>query len=292
MSATRTRELLVAAGLDPSLVERHVRLALEEDLPGGVDVTSDATIPADHTCSIDFDARAAGIVAGVPVALTVFECIAGDSVRIEVMKQDGDAVLPGDVILRAHGATRDILRAERPALNYLSRLSGIATATHAWVQALSGTNARVRDTRKTTPSLRDLEKYAVRCGGGLNHRMSLSDAALIKDNHVAAAGGVREAFARVREKYPNVPLEIEVDSLDQFAQMLDTDVDLIMLDNFSVEQMREAVMMAAGRVSIEASGGLTLANAHEVGETGVDYIAVGALTHSSPILDIGADYRE
>lgn len=286
------RQMLIDAGVNPDVIATHVQLALDEDLPGGIDVTSDATIPADHVCTIDFDAREAGVIAGVPVALIVFELVSDGEITVELARRDGDAVAKGDLILTARGRTRDILRAERPALNYLSRLSGIATATNAWVKALEGTHARVRDTRKTTPSLRELEKYAVRCGGGLNHRMSLSDAALIKDNHVAAAGGVVPAFARVREKYPDVDLEIEVDSLDQFAQMLDTDVDLIMIDNFTVDEMREAVALAAGRVKVEASGGLTLKNAHEVGATGVDYIAVGALTHSSPILDIGADYRD
>jgi nicotinate-nucleotide pyrophosphorylase (carboxylating) len=184
------------------------------------------------------------------------------------------------------------LLAERTALNLLGHLSGIATATRQWADALAGTRARVRDTRKTTPGLRVLEKYAVRCGGGVNHRMSLSDAALVKDNHVLAAGGVAQAFRAVRTAFPGVPLEVEVDSLDQLAEVLDAGADLVLLDNFSVEDLRRAVEVTAGRATLEASGGLTIDSAAAVAATGVDYLAVGALTHSSAVLDIGADLRE
>lgn len=285
-------DLLIAAGLDPAVVQHHVELALAEDIPGGLDVTSEATIPNSHTATLAFVARQPGVIAGVPVALLVCELVGGSQISAEVHVADGDLVQPGDAVLTVTGRTRDLLRAERPALNYLGRLSGIATATAAWAHALEGTKARVRDTRKTTPSMRTLEKYAVRCGGGLNHRMSLSDAALIKDNHVAAAGGVAPAFALVREAFPDVDLEVEVDSIEQLREMLDAGADLIMLDNFTIEQMRAAVEITAGRSKLEASGGLQLANAREVGMTGVDYIAVGALTHSAPVLDIGADYLE
>jgi len=285
-------ELLIAAGLDPVLVRTHVELALAEDVPGGLDITSVATISETHTATLAFVARQSGVVAGIPVAMLVFELVGGTALTIELEVTDGSRVAPGDTILSVSGRTRDLLRAERPALNYLGRLSGIATATHAWVVALAGTNARVRDTRKTTPSMRALEKYAVRCGGGVNHRMSLSDAALIKDNHVAAAGGVVPAFAAVREQFPDVELEVEVDSLDQLEQMLAAGADLILLDNFTVEELTRAVAMTAGRAKLEASGGLTLTDAASVGATGVDFLAVGALTHSSPVLDIGADYRE
>ncbi len=285
-------ELLIAVGLDPNVIAHHVELALVEDLPGGVDVTSVATIPASHTATIDFVARQPGVIAGIPVALLVFELVGGSSISAQVHQADGAQVKPGDCVLTIAGLTRDLLRAERPALNYLGHLSGIATATAKWADALAGTNARVRDTRKTTPTMRALEKYAVRCGGGVNHRMSLSDAALIKDNHVAAAGGVAESFAAVRAAFPELELEVEVDSMEQLREMLELHADLIMLDNFSVEQLREAVKLTAGRARLEASGGLTLANAREVAQTGVDFIAVGALTHSSPVLDIGADYRE
>ena len=205
---------------------------------------------------------------------------------------DGAVVVSGDVIVSATGPVRDLLLAERTALNLLCHLSGVATLTRRWVDALGDSTTRVRDTRKTTPGLRRLEKYAVRCGGGVNHRMSLSDAALVKDNHVAAAGGVAEAFDRVRRAYPDVPVEVEVDSLEQLDDVLVAGADLVLLDNFTPDQMREAVARTRGRAVLEASGGLTLDVAHEVGRTGVDYVAVGALTHSSPILDVGADLRE
>ena len=196
------------------------------------------------------------------------------------------------MVLVITGRIHDLLRGERPALNLLSHLSGIATATAAWVDAVEGTGAQVRDTRKTTPGLRSLEKYAVRCGGGVNHRMNLADAALVKDNHVLAAGGVAEAFAAVRAQFPDIDLEVEVDSMAQLDEVLAAGADLVLLDNFSPEEMRSAVARTAGRARLEASGGLALANAREVAATGVDYLAVGALTHSAPILDIGADLRE
>jgi nicotinate-nucleotide pyrophosphorylase (carboxylating) len=196
------------------------------------------------------------------------------------------------VVVSATGPTRDLLLGERTALNLLCHLSGIATATRQWVDALGASSTRVRDTRKTTPGLRRLEKYAVRCGGGVNHRMSLSDAALVKDNHVISAGGVAAAFARVREAFPGVPVEVEVDSLDQLDEVLEAGADLVLLDNFTPDEMSEAVRRTAGRAQLEASGGLTLVDAAAVGSTGVDFVAVGALTHSAPVLDIGADLRE
>jgi nicotinate-nucleotide pyrophosphorylase (carboxylating) len=196
------------------------------------------------------------------------------------------------VVVSATGPTRDLLLGERTALNLLCHLSGIATATRQWVDALGASSTRVRDTRKTTPGLRRLEKYAVRCGGGVNHRMSLSDAALVKDNHVISAGGVAAAFTRVREAFPGVPVEVEVDSLDQLDEVLEAGADLVLLDNFTPDEMSEAVRRTAGRAQLEASGGLTLVDAAAVGSTGVDFVAVGALTHSAPVLDIGADLRE
>jgi nicotinate-nucleotide pyrophosphorylase (carboxylating) len=198
----------------------------------------------------------------------------------------------GDVLISVTGPTHELLRAERPALNLLGRLGGIASMTRVWVEAVAGSNARIRDTRKTTPGLRKLEKYAVRCGGGTNHRMSLSDAALVKDNHVVAAGGVAEAFALVRAKFPDVPVEVEVDSLEQFDEVLEAGADLVLIDNFTTAEMVEAVRRNAGRAKIEASGGLSLSVARAVADTGVDYLAVGALTHSAPVLDIGADLRQ
>lgn len=284
-----TRAALAAAGLPVEQVVDLVTRALDEDLDGGEDVTSAATVPADQWAELEFAARQQGVVAGAAPALAVFDLVGGDGIDVAVSTGDGAAVAAGQSVLRAVGPTRALLTAERTALNLLCHLSGIATATAAWVQALQGTSARVRDTRKTTPGLRALEKYAVRCGGGLNHRMSLSDAALVKDNHVLAAGGVAAAFAAVRQTFPGIPVEVEVDSLDQLAEVLAAGADLVLLDNFTVAEMREAVTVNAGRAKLEASGGLTLADAAAVGGTGVDFIAVGALTHSAPALDIGAD---
>jgi len=203
-------------------------------------------------------------------------------------------VEPGTVVLSATGATRSLLTAERTALNLLGHLSGIATLTRAWVDAIAGSGAAIRDTRKTTPGLRALEKYAVRCGGGVNHRMSLSDAALIKDNHVLAAGGVAAAFRAVRSAFPQLAVEVECDTVEQVDEALEAGADLILLDNMSLDSMRAAVALVHDRGSscrLEASGGLTLASAAAVAATGVDYLAVGALTHSAPVLDIGVDLR-
>ncbi len=286
-------QMLAAAQLDPRDVAQLIDLALEEDLDGGVDVTTVATIPEDQRATLDLTARRAGVVAGVPVAAAVFLLVAGDEdIELVFVHDDGDAVQPGDVIISVTGRTHDLLRAERPALNLLGHLSGIATLTRIWVDAIAGSRAAIRDTRKTTPGMRRLEKYAVRCGGGVNHRMSLSDAALVKDNHVAAAGGVAQAFAAVRAAFPDVPVEVEVDSLEQLDEVLEAGADLVLLDNFTPEQMREAVARTEGRARLEASGGLTLDVAAEVAATGVDYLAVGALTHSAPVLDIGADLKE
>jgi nicotinate-nucleotide pyrophosphorylase (carboxylating) len=280
---------LERAGLQPAAVVDLVAAALAEDLDGGVDVTSVATVPEEQRATLDLVARGSGVVAGVVAARVVFDLVAGAAATIEVTTPDGDRVAPDDRILRVVGPTRELLLAERTALNLLCHLSGIATATQEWVTAVGNSGAAVRDTRKTTPGLRRLEKYAVRCGGGQNHRMSLSDAALVKDNHVLAAGGVAAAFAAVRQRFPGLEVEVEVDSLDQLADVLTAGADLVLLDNFTPEQMRQAVNMTAGRARLEASGGLTVASAADVAATGVDYIAVGGLTHSSPILDIGAD---
>ena len=284
-------ELLRACGLDPVQVEDIAHLAVEEDLDNGVDVTTVATIPEDAVATGDFTARRAGTVAGLHVAEAVLSVVCTDDLEVERHVADGDRVEAGQVLLSVTTRTRDLLTAERSALNLLCRLSGIATLTRTWADALAGTRTRVRDTRKTTPGLRALEKYAVRCGGGVNHRMSLSDAALVKDNHVLAAGGVAEAFRRVREEFPGVPVEVEVDRLDQLEEVLAAGADLVLLDNFSPAQVREAVALTAGRAALEASGGLTLDTARAYAETGVDYLAVGALTHSAPILDIGLDLR-
>lgn len=282
-------ERLARAGLAPADVESVIARALAEDLDGGQDVTTQATVPVAQRSRIALVSRAEGVVAGVPVAAAVFAMVGGDDIEIEWLATDGEHVHPDSLLLRVTGSTHALLRAERPALNLIGHLSGIATLTATWVQTIAGTGAAIRDTRKTTPGLRSLEKYAVRCGGGTNHRMTLSDAALVKDNHVIAAGGVVEAFSLVRAKFPELPIEVEVDSLDQLDAVVDAGADLVLLDNFTPDQMREAVRRAGGRVRLEASGGLRLGVAAEVAATGVDYLAVGALTHSAPALDVGAD---
>lgn len=288
MSA-RTRAVLEREGLQPEQVRELIVRALEEDLAGGVDVTSVATVPESQRSVLDLTARAAGVVAGADVAAAVFEIAAGPRASTVVAAQDGVRVDAGTVIVRATGPTRLLLMAERTALNLLCHLSGVATATRAWVDAVAGSASRIRDTRKTTPGLRALEKYAVRCGGGVNHRMALSDAALVKDNHVVAAGGVAPAFRAVRSQFPGVPVEVEVDSLDQLDEVLQAGADLVLLDNFTPDMMRAAVAVNRGRAQLEASGGLTLETAAEVAGTGVDFLAVGALTHSARALDVGAD---
>lgn len=285
---------LAEAGLDAAAVETLVAAALAEDLAGGVDVTSVAVIPADDEAVADFVSRAHGVVAGVPIASAVLWIATGGVVDIDESVVDGMHVEPGTVVLSATGATRSLLTAERTALNLLGHLSGIATLTRTWVDAIAGSGAAIRDTRKTTPGLRALEKYAVRCGGGVNHRMSLSDAALIKDNHVVAAGGVAAAFRAVRAAFPQLPVEVECDTVEQVGEALQAGADLILLDNMSLEAMRASVAKVAERGSpcrLEASGGLTLASAAAVAATGVDYLSVGALTHSAPVLDIGVDLR-
>ncbi|KAB8175664.1 L-aspartate oxidase [Microbispora catharanthi] len=285
------RTELDKTGLDPDAVLGLVRAALEEDLAGGQDVTSVATIPADQRAVADVVARKEGVVAGLAVAETVFRQASGP-VEVERHAADGDRVRPGDVVMTVRCATRDLLTMERTALNFLTHLSGIATQTRRWVDAVEGTGARIRDSRKTLPGLRAMEKYAVRAGGGVNHRMGLHDAALIKDNHVVAAGGVAEAFRAVRQAFPGLPIEVEVDRIDQIEPVLAEGADEILLDNFTVDQLTEAVRLVAGRARLESSGGLTLDAARAVAETGVDYLAIGALTHSAPALDLGLDLRD
>jgi nicotinate-nucleotide pyrophosphorylase (carboxylating) len=281
---------LTAAGLVPAAVSGLVAAALAEDLAGGQDITTRATIPAGTAGRARVAARSAGVVAGVCVAEAVFAVAGpGDRVRAAPLVADGAAVAPGAELMIIDGPLEVILTAERTALNLLCHLSGIATLTRRWVDAVAGTGARIRDTRKTLPGLRQLQKYAVRCGGGVNHRMSLADAALIKDNHVAAAGSVSEALAAAAAAAGPVPVQVECDTLDQVAEALAAGAGQILLDNFTVSQLAEAVAMTAGRALLEASGGLTLASARRVASTGVDFLAVGALTHSAPALDIGLD---
>lgn len=288
------------AGLDPEEVYAAVVAALGEDLPGE-DVTSAATISADARGVADFNAREPGVVAGLAIAELAFRIVLGDDVEIGDRLPDGTRVGAGDHVLRVAGSTRGLLTAERVALNYASHLSGVATATAAWVDALAGTRAKVLDTRKTLPGMRALQKYAVRCGGGVNHRFSLSDVAMVKDNHVVAAGGVVPAFEAVRAAYPDLKIVVEVGDLDQLRAILDAGCTWVLLDNMSTATMAEAVRINAERINaersgepavLEASGGLTIERAREVAETGVDYISVGALTHSVNVFDLGLDLHE
>jgi nicotinate-nucleotide pyrophosphorylase (carboxylating) len=286
------RTVAALDGVDPSSVEDLVRRAVAEDLAGGVDVTSVATVPADLRGTAAFVPRQAGVVAGLGVAMAVLEVVVGDDLDVRLAGRDGQPAVPGAAVLEVFGPVRALLTAERTALNLLCHLSGVATLTRAWVDAVDGTGARIRDTRKTTPGLRALEKAAVRAGGGVNHRMSLSDAALVKDNHVVAAGGVREAFEAVRREFPGVPVEVECDTPEQVREVLAAGADLVLLDNMTLDQLRECVALCREQgVLTEASGGLSLEVARDVAETGVDFLAVGALTHSAPVLDLGVDLR-
>jgi nicotinate-nucleotide pyrophosphorylase (carboxylating) len=275
--------------LSPDVVDEAVRRALGEDLGTAGDVTTAATVDAGTLATARLVSRRHGVVAGLPVAAHAFAVVGQGRVVMEPGSADGARVTPGELLATVRGPMRDLLTAERTALNFLGHQSGVASLTRRWVDAVEGTGARIRDTRKTMPGLRVLEKYAVRCGGGLNHRMSLSDAALVKDNHVVAAGGVVAAFERVRAAQPGLSIEIEVDTLAQAREVIDAGADLVLLDNMDLADMRAAVEYAAGRARLEASGGLLLENARAVAETGVDYLSVGALTHSAPVLDIGLD---
>ena len=271
------------------LIEPIVRAALAEDLGRAGDITSAACIDADARLAARFAAREPGILAGLACARLAI--LALDPAAEVVMEAgDGDLLAPGAVIARVSANARALLSAERVALNLLSRLCGVASLTRAYVDAVAGTGAVITDTRKTTPGLRALEKYAVRCGGGVNHRFGLDDAILIKDNHVAAAGGVGAAIRRARSAAGHlVKVECEVDSLAQLGEALAEAPDVIMLDNFSLADLRAAVARAGGKVVLEASGGVTLQGVRAIAETGVDVISVGALTHSAPVLDIGLD---
>lgn len=282
---------LAAASLDPQDAERIIRGALEEDLRYGPDVTSAATAAPGARADAAVAARQAGVLAGLPVALAVLDLAGVPPQDCRALRRDGDRIEAGEAVLRITGPAAEMLGAERTLLNFLTHLSGVATATRAWVDAVAGTGCAVRDTRKTLPGLRQLEKYAVRCGGGVNHRMGLGDAALIKDNHVAAAGGIAAAIAAVRRAAPGLPLEVECDTLQQVGDALAAGARLILLDNMSLADLRSAVALARGHegVLLEASGGLRLETARAVAQTGVNYIAVGALTHSSPALDLGLD---
>lgn len=278
-------ERLRGAGLDPDDVEGLVRTALAED--GGVDVTSEPIFGPEDAARGELRAREDLVVAGLPAAAVVFELL---EVEYRESVADGAAVAAGQVLVTVGGPTRAVLRAERTALNLLTHLSGVATATARWARAIEGTKARVRDTRKTLPGLRALEKYAVRCGGGVNHRMGLADAALVKDNHIAAAGSVTKAYEAIRAVYPALHIQVECDTLAQVEEALAAGARSILLDNMGPGELAEAVRTAGGRAELEASGGLTLDRARDVAVTGVDYLAVGALTHSARAMDIGLDF--
>jgi nicotinate-nucleotide pyrophosphorylase (carboxylating) len=287
-----TVDALQRDGLDPVAVLEIVDRALAEDLgPNRVDVTSLATIPAAQVDTADVVARADGVVAGLAVAAAVFD-VASDGTDEWVAKAaDGSRVAGGDVLATVSGPTRALLTAERTALNLLCRMSGVATHTRRWADALAGTKAQVLDTRKTTPGLRILEKYAVRAGGGTNKRMGLFDVAMIKDNHKLAAGSITAAYQRVRGAFPDIPVQVEVTTVAEAIEAVTAGATFLLCDNMSPATLREVVLAVDGRAELEATGGLTLPNAAEYAATGVDYLSVGALTHSSPILDIALDLR-
>lgn len=287
-------ELRLSDYMTESGLRRLVERALEEDLGRG-DITSDLLVPCDTAARAVLRSRGQGVIAGLDVAAMVFASVDAQ-VQFGALITDGDAVGPGQELGVISGPARGVLRAERVALNFLQRLSGIATLTSRYVEAVRGTRARIIDTRKTTPGLRSLEKYAVRAGGGFNHRRDLSDAMMIKDNHLAvieALGlSLSEAIKQARESLPHtLKIEIEVDRLDQISEALAAGADIVLLDNMSIEDLRRAVAMIDGRAMTEASGGVNLRTISEIAATGVDVISVGALTHSAPALDIGLDFE-
>lgn len=281
-------KLITDQGLNPDAINSKVSEALSEDSVTD-DLTSQATINQSQVSNARFVTRKSGVIAGCLVAATVLEQCGIK--EYELLVKDGQEVSANTELIRLTAETRSILKAERTALNFLSHLSGIATFTNLWVKEVSSSKTAIRDTRKTTPGLRELEKYAVRMGGGLNHRLNLSDQALIKDNHIAAAGSVSEAINRVKKAAPGALIEVEVDTLEQLKEALQCSVEIVLLDNMSIEQTKAAVEIARGsNTKLESSGGLKLENAAAYAATGVDYLAVGALTHSAPVLDIGLDF--
>lgn len=284
------RDNLKNLGLSPNHIFQQVKDAISEDLAGGQDLTSVATITQSQVSTADFVTRSGGVVSGLHVVAAVLEYCGVN--HYEVLVDEGAKVSAGKVLITAQGNTQKLLLAERTALNFLSHLSGISTLTNQWVSEISGTKCQVRDTRKTTPGLRMLEKFAVRMGGGTNHRLSLSQAALIKDNHILAAGSISAAFNATKKMFPDKSIEIEVDSIDQLNEAVKLKPDLILLDNMSAEQCSQAVLISAGLVKLEASGGIAISNAKSYAATGVDYLAIGSLTHSAPALDIGLDFRK
>ncbi len=279
------------AFLNPLLIEDSVRRALDEDLGRAGDITTTATIPASAGARAVIASREAGVIAGLPLAQAAFHMIA-PGLRFTALVGDGGHVNPGDVVAEIEGSARAVLSAERVALNFLGRLSGIASLTNRFVQQVTGTECRIVCTRKTTPGLRAFEKYAVRCGGGFNHRYGLDDAVLIKDNHIAVAGGVAAALRAAKAAVGHlVKIEIEVDTLIQLREVLAEGADVVLLDNMSVETLREAVALVEGAMLTEASGGVNLDSVAAIARTGVDMVSVGALTHSPRVLDLGLDIQ-
>jgi nicotinate-nucleotide pyrophosphorylase (carboxylating) len=275
--------------LPPRLVATAVATALAEDLGQAGDITTDAIVPAEAKGEAAIVARQAGVIAGLDLAEAAFRALDPETRFIRVVA-DGGGVASGGTIATVAGKTRALLTAERTALNFLGRLSGIATLTASYVKAVEGTGAGIACTRKTTPGLRAFEKYAVRAGGGVNHRFGLYDAVLVKDNHIAAAGGLAKALDRLRARSGHV-VEVEVDTLDQLEEAFSFPIDAVLLDNMDVDTLRRAVKLVAGRVTTEASGGVTLENVREIAETGVDLISIGALTHSPRNLDSSLEWK-
>lgn len=274
-----------------SLISR-VDQAIAEDYVGNLDVTTAPTIPLTQRCIAEFRTRKGGVVSGIDIAIVVLDRVCKGGYEILSRISDGNVIGKDVTVLKVSALTRELLVAERTALNFLSRLSGISTATHTWVEAIAGTRAKIRDTRKTTPGWRDLEKYAVLKGGGVNHRLNLAESALIKDNHIAAVGSITAAVKAIAMQSPGIIIEVEIDRLDQLEEAISAGADEVLLDNMTPQMCAQAVEINRGRVKLEASGGITLETVRSYADTGVDFIAVGAITHSAPILDIGLDLSE
>lgn len=281
---------MIPPSLSPLIIEDAVARALKEDFGDAGDITTNATIPEDAKAKAVIAARKTGVIAGVDLAAAAFRMV-DPAINVDIENGDGARVQKGDAVLRLEGPARGILSAERVALNFLGHLSGVATATAALVDAVKGTNAQIVCTRKTTPGLRALEKHAVRCGGGHNHRFGLYDAVMIKDNHIAAAGSIKEALAAARAAVGHtVKIEVEIDRLDQLEDALAGGADIIMLDNMTTDQLKQAVAQTNGRAVLEASGNVTVETVRAIAETGVDIISSGWITHSAPSLDLGLDF--
>lgn len=278
--------------IDRELLIERIDRAIAEDFVGNVDVTTAPTIPSTQRCIGEFRTRKSGVISGIDVAIVVLDRVCKGGYEVLSRISDGNAVGKDVTVLKVSALTHELLIAERTALNFLSRLSGISSATRVWVEAIAGTTVKIRDTRKTTPGWRDLEKYAVVMGGGVNHRLNLAASALVKDNHIAAVGGITPAVAAIRTQFPNILVEVEIDRLDQLEEAINAGADEVLLDNMTPDQCQQAVTANHSRVKLEASGGISLENVRAYAQTGVDFIAVGAITHSAPILDIGLDISE